>query len=67
MVEKELNSTVKPRMMIKRLKREGFRVISYKGSHVMLQKGNHYTEVPMHAKELPKGLERAILKQAGLS
>ncbi|WP_338343018.1 type II toxin-antitoxin system HicA family toxin [Fructobacillus fructosus] len=54
-------------MMIKRLKREGFRVISYKGSHVMLQKGIHYTEVPMHVKELPKGLERAILKQAGLS
>lgn len=32
----------------------------------MLSDGLHYTEAPKHSKELPKGLERAILKQAGL-
>lgn len=58
--------TIKPKMMIKKLEKHGFKVIGHKGSHVMLSDGQHYTEVPKHSKELPKGLERAILKQAGL-
>ncbi|NLD18898.1 MAG: type II toxin-antitoxin system HicA family toxin [Clostridiales bacterium] len=29
-------------------------------------KTNRQTEVPLHSKELKKGLESAILKQAGL-
>lgn len=54
--------------MIKYLKKNGFTVISRSGSHIKLR--NSYTGrtviVPFHAKELKKGLEQAILKQAGL-
>ncbi|WP_288847000.1 type II toxin-antitoxin system HicA family toxin [uncultured Fructobacillus sp.] len=53
-------------MLIKKLEKNGFKVIGHKGSHVMLSDGLHYTEAPKHSKELPKGLERVILKQAGL-
>ena len=41
---------------------------SQNGSHVKLKnsKTNRQTIVPMHNKDLKKGLEEAILKQAGL-
>ena len=54
--------------MIRLLKKSGFIVISQNGSHIKLK--NHSTEktviVPYHSKDLKKGLEQAILKQAGL-
>ncbi len=54
--------------MLKYLKRNGFVTVSQNGSHVKLK--NHTSGrtviVPCHAKELKKGLEQAILKQAGL-
>lgn len=54
--------------MIRLLKKNGFIVISQNGSHIKLK--NHSTEktviVPYHSKDLKKGLEQAILKQAGL-
>ena len=54
--------------MLKFLKKNGFIVISQNGSHVKLK--NSVTEktviVPYHSKDLKKGLEQAILKQAGL-
>lgn len=54
--------------MIKKLKRHGFEIVSQNGSHVKLE--NHETNkiviVPYHSKDLKKGLERAILKQAGI-
>lgn len=54
--------------MIKYLKANGFVVISQNGSHVKL---NNPTTgktviVPYHSKDLKKGMEQAILKQAGL-
>ena len=54
--------------MIKYLKQNGFRVISQNGSHVKLKNDEtgRQTIVPSHAKDLKKGLEQAILKQAGL-
>ena len=54
--------------MIKYLKQNGFRVISQNGSHVKLKNDEtgRQTIVPCHAKDLKKGLEQAILKQAGL-
>lgn len=57
-----------PREMIKHLKKNGFREISQNGSHVKLRndKTGRQTEVPYHCKDLKKGLEQAILKQAGL-
>ena len=54
--------------MIAHLKKNGFKIISQNGSHVKMF--NHETEktviVPYHCKDLKKGMEQAILKQAGL-
>ena len=57
-----------PREMIKYLKQNGFREVSQNGSHVKLRNDEtgKQTEVPYHCKDLKKGLEQAILKQAGL-
>lgn len=56
-----------PREMIKYLKQNGFREVSQNGSHVKLRNDEtgKQTEVPYHCKDLKKGLEQAILKQAG--
>lgn len=54
--------------MIKFLKKNGFREMSQNGSHVKMK--NEETKrtviIPYHSKELKKGIEQAILKQAGL-
>lgn len=57
-----------PREMIKLLEQNGFKQISKNGSHVKLKndKTNRQTIVPYHNKALKKGLEQAILKQAGV-
>ncbi len=57
-----------PREMIKLLKKNGFIIVSQNGSHVKLKNNatGHQTEVPYHCSDLKKGLEQAILKQAGL-
>lgn len=58
-----------PREMVKRLKANGFEEVRQSGtSHLILRNPNtgKQTTVPMHSKELKKGLEQAILKQAGL-
>lgn len=57
-----------PQQMIKLLKKNGFKKISQNGSHIKLknEKTNKTVIVPYHSKDLKKGLEDAILKQAGL-
>jgi predicted RNA binding protein YcfA (HicA-like mRNA interferase family) len=57
-----------PKDMIKHLKKNGFEVVSQRGSHVKMRNmaTGKQTEVPMHNKDLGKGLESEILKQAGL-
>ncbi len=54
--------------MIRKLKKHGFEIVFQNGSHVKLVNPdtNITLIVPYHNKELKKGLERAILKQAGL-
>lgn len=54
--------------MIKKLKKYGFKIISQNGSHVkMVNDQTRITViVPFHCKDLKKGLEQAILKQAGI-
>ena len=56
------------REMIKHLKQNGFTEVSQNGSHVKLKNEStgHQTIVPYHSESLKKGLEEAILKQAGL-
>ncbi len=57
-----------PKEMIQLLKKNGFEEVSQNGSHIKLK--NPETErtviVPYHSKDLKKGLEQAILKQAGI-
>lgn len=59
---------MKPADMVKLLKKNGFTVVSQNGSHMKLR--NTETErtviVPIHNKDLKKGTEQQILKQAGL-
>lgn len=54
--------------MIKLLRRHGFDIVSQNGSHVkMKNSANGKTViVPCRAKDLKKGMEQAILKQAGI-
>ncbi len=57
-----------PKEMVKLLKRNGFIEIRQRGSHVFLEhpETKKCTTVPMHCKDLGKGLEQKILKDAGL-
>lgn len=57
-----------PREMINLLQKNGFKIISQNGSHVKLrnEETGKTVIVPYHNKALKKGLEQAILKQAGL-
>ena len=54
--------------MIKLLKKNGFEVVSQNGSHIKLKniQTNKTVIVPYHSRDLKKGLEQTILKQAGL-
>lgn len=57
-----------PKQMVKLLKANGYQLVSSNGSH---QKYRNPTSgksviVPMHSKDLKKGTEDSILKQAGL-
>ncbi|MBS6194693.1 MAG: type II toxin-antitoxin system HicA family toxin [Clostridiales bacterium] len=57
-----------PKEMLKLLKKNGFVEVGQNGSHVKMT--NHETKrtviVPYHSKDLKKGMEQSILKQAGL-
>lgn len=57
-----------PSEMIRYLKKNGFKAVSQNGSHIKLK--NEQTRkqviVPYHSKAMKKGLEQAILKEAGL-
>lgn len=57
-----------PKEMIKHLKKNGFEEVSQNGSHVKMRnaKNGVTVVVPYHSRAMKKGLEQAILKQAGL-
>lgn len=59
---------ITPREMIKKLQKNGFQIISQNGSHVKLRNPQTGKQVivPYHNKSMKKGLEQAILKEAGL-
>lgn len=62
------NMPITPKEMIKILTKNGFVEISSTGSHRKMfnPETSKITIVPYHNKSLSKGLEQAILKQAGL-
>ncbi len=51
--------------IVKRLKEEGFELISVKGSHHKFRKGDLTDIVPHPKKDLPIGTAREIARQAG--
>ena len=57
-----------PKEIVKLLESNGFRVVSSNGSHRKYQnpESGKIAIIPFHAKELKKGTEQSILKQAGL-
>lgn len=57
-----------PKQMIKLLKSNGFIEVRQEDSHKFMvnETTNKRTTVPMHSKDLSKGLEQKILKDAGL-
>ena len=59
---------IKPSEMIKLFKKNGIVAVSQNGSHVKMrnQETGKQTIVPLHNKDLKKGTEQTILKQAGL-
>ena len=59
---------MKPRELTKKLEAAGYRFVRANGSHFMYRHPDtgKPVVVPVHAKELKKGTEEAILKQAGL-
>ncbi len=59
---------MKPREMVKLLIDNGFTEVSQNGSHKKLFNAStkKTVVVPIHSKELKKGTEQAILKEAGL-
>ncbi len=57
-----------PKEMIKHLKKNGFEEVGQNGSHRKLKNpaNGRTVIVPYHSKSMKKGMEQAILKQAGL-
>ncbi|TPK89909.1 MULTISPECIES: type II toxin-antitoxin system HicA family toxin [unclassified Mesorhizobium] len=53
------------RRIIKRLKDDGFELVSVRGSHHKFRKDAIMLVVPHPEKDLPVGTARAIAKQAG--
>ncbi|THF56793.1 type II toxin-antitoxin system HicA family toxin [Ollibium composti] len=53
------------REIVKRLKQEGFELISVRGSHHKFRKGDIVLIVPHPKKDLPIGTARAISRLAG--
>ena len=61
--------TVKPRQVVRALKRAGFEEHHQRGSHLYLRhpETRRMTTVPMHPGDLPHGTLRAILSQTGVT
>ena len=49
--------------MLKRYKKAGWIVVRQKGSHVRVEKGSAAETIPLHSKDLGKGLERKLLNK----
>lgn len=53
------------RKIIKRLKEEGYELISIRGSHHKFRKGEKVLIIPHPKRDLPLGTARALAKDAG--
>ena len=61
-----MSNSMKDKDVLKLLIKKGWKEVNVNGSHHKVKKGNETITVPVHGKDMDKGLLSAILKQAGL-
>ena len=57
---------MKDKELLKLLQKSGWQLDRINGSHHILTKDGKTVSVPVHGTDMKKGLERSLLKQAGL-
>ncbi len=57
---------MKSKELLRALKKDGWQIERIKGSHYVLKKNARVIILPMHNREMPKGLAEDILKRAGI-
>ena len=57
---------MKDKELLGLLQKNGWQLDRIHGSHYILVKDNQTISLPIHGKDMKKGLETAILKKAGL-
>lgn len=57
---------MKDKEVLSLLQKDGWKIVRINGSHYILEKNNQTVSLPVHGKDMKKGLEIAILKKAGL-
>jgi Predicted periplasmic or secreted lipoprotein len=57
---------VKDKDLIKKLKEDGWWLDRVRGSHHVMKRGDRTEIIPVHGKDVPKGLLRKILKRTGI-
>lgn len=57
---------MKDKELLSLLLKDGWRIDRINGSHHILVKDSQTISLPVHGKDMKKGLETAILKKAGL-
>ena len=57
---------MKDKDLMKMLLQDGWVLVRVNGSHHVLQKGLKTEVVPIHVKDVPKGLLEKIMKRTGL-
>jgi predicted RNA binding protein YcfA (HicA-like mRNA interferase family) len=55
--------TISGKEMLKKFLKAGWTVERIKGSHHFVTKGDAFDTIPVHSKDIGKGLERKLLKK----
>jgi len=58
---------IKPREAVKILLKAGFSKKRQTGSHLIMGKDGKIVPIPIHARDLKRGVLKSIIKQSGLS
>ncbi len=57
---------MKDKDLLKKLLNDGWTLVRVHGSHHILEKSGQIETIPIHGKDVPKGLLNTILKRTGL-
>ena len=57
---------MKDKDLLKLFLENGWHIARIHGSHHIMQKGNKTEVIPIHGKDVPKGLLNVLLKRTGL-